>query len=114
MTAQRPPMTADDARHFETFSVANAAAVAASIAARGCQCRPYEDVFTFARWRAQGRVVRRGEHGLRLVTYVTVLERVDQNGETADGANDQPRGYRMPRPTFVFCRCQTDELGARP
>ena len=40
------PMTAQEARSFDGFSVSNAAQV---MAQRGCGCEPYVDVFTYNR-----------------------------------------------------------------
>lgn len=54
-------MTAETARTFNGYSVANAVTVTAALRDRGCSCEPYADVFTFNRWRAQGRTVRKGE-----------------------------------------------------
>ena len=34
--------------------------------------RPRENVFTYHAWRALGRQVRRGEHGVKVVTFVSV------------------------------------------
>ncbi|HEV8670989.1 MAG TPA: ArdC family protein [Candidatus Limnocylindria bacterium] len=102
-------LTPEDARSFDGYSIANAIAVKTALAERGCACEPYEDVFTFNRWRAQGRIVRRGEHGIRLTVYITAM----RAGEDADGVVDEPRAYRMPKTSHVFCRCQTDELAPR-
>jgi hypothetical protein len=33
--------------------------------------KPRENVFTFHAWRALGRQVRRGEHGVKVTTWVT-------------------------------------------
>jgi len=76
-------LTPDDARSFDGYSVANAVAVRQALGERGCSCEPYEDVFTFNRWRAQGRIVRRGQHGIALRVYVTATAR----GEDADGGS---------------------------
>ncbi len=35
------------------------------------EIRPRENVFTYHAWRALGRQVRRGEHGVKVVTFVT-------------------------------------------
>lgn len=111
MTVAR--MTPEQARTFEGYSVANAVAVKTALAERGCACEPYADVFTFNRWRAQGRFVRKGEHGIRLTVYVAARRHdavEDENGlEVGTAAPDRVHSY--PRTSFVFCRCQTD---ARP
>ena len=97
--------TPQDARTFDTFSVANAVAVKTALAERGCPCEPYADVFTFRRWIAQGRAVRKGEHGIRLPI---VVERVNEDKETGE-----QHTLRLLRSSFVFCRCQTDEAAPR-
>ena len=99
----REPFTRHTARSFQGYSVANAAAVVHGLAARGCHCEPYADVFTFARWRAQGRTVRKGQHGIRLPVIV--------HGESTDKDTGETRTYSLRRASFVFCRCQTDTLG---
>jgi hypothetical protein len=80
--------------------------------------RPRENVFTFNAWKALGRVVRRGEHGVRCVTFI------DRKGGEAEGAADAPSpldaaiaeqgensGKRLlPRPVTVFHVSQTDPL----
>lgn len=100
--------TPDDARHFDGYSVANAALVLGALTERGCSCEPYQDVYTFARWRAQNRTVRRGEHGIRLPVIVTGSREVRDDDGTA-----QVRAYKLLRTSCVFCRCQTDEIGGR-
>lgn len=97
-------LTADEARTFNGYSLANASLVLAAIEQRGCTCQPYEDVFTFRRWLAQGRAVRRGEHGISLPV---IVERTA--AEDDETGHEQSRTYRLRRTSHVFCRCQTDE-----
>ena len=91
--ATRPKMTAESAQSFGRFSIHNATLVKASLT---CDCDPYADVFTFKRWKAQGRVVMRGQHGIRIGVVL------DKDRDDTD------------RPMFarasVFCRCQTAPL----
>ena len=101
---KRPPMTADEARSFDRFSVANAARVAGAIAARGCDCEPYGDVFTFGRWIAQDRVVCKGEKGIQLPVVIHGTK------ETKAGGVEE---ITLLRRSYVFCRCQTTELEKR-
>lgn len=112
MTA--PAMSADDARTFDGYSLVNAGIVQVALAERGCSCQPYNDVFTFARWRAQGHTVRKGEHGIRLVVYVTAGATAQEVQDTTyDPRLEAPRAQRertYPRPSYVFCRCQTEEV----
>ena len=91
-----PAMTSDEARTFERYSAFNAATVKASLP---CGCEPYEDVFTFKRWIAQGLVVRKGEHAVRISTYAPITDK--ETGEIIG---------RRPWRSAVFCRHQTDLL----
>lgn len=68
--------------------------------------RPRENVFTYNAWQALGRQVRRGEHGVKVLTWVDAKGKQVQDG--TDG-NDQP-GYRFSRTTTVFHISQTDPV----
>jgi len=64
---------------------------------------PRENVFTFEAWKALGRHVRRGEHGVRINTWVPVSAQIDaQTGEEI-----RPAG-RRPKSAVVFHVSQTD------
>jgi antirestriction protein ArdC len=78
--ATRAPMTAAEAATFDRLSPANYATLAAAAHAHGCACVPYVDFFTFRRWRALGRHVRRGEHGIALPLVMGPEE--TETGET--------------------------------
>ena len=76
--------------------------------------RPRENVFTYHAWRALGRQVRRGEHGVKVCTFVAVKsaenkEDVDGN---VDGTNKRKSGYRRPWTATVFHVSQTDPVQA--
>jgi antirestriction protein ArdC len=99
----REKLTADTARVFGHVSQAHIALIAQAAAERGCTCKAYEDWFTYPRWRAQGYQVRKGEHGVPLITFG---EFEDEEEEITD---DQAHGRkRRPWHTRVFCRCQVD------
>lgn len=92
------------ARATQGQSWANYPAIFAGLAAKGIpadQIQPRENVLTFHAWKALGRVVRKGEHGVKVVTFVPMMKR-DTNGEA------QPIG-RRPRTTTVFHISQTEE-----
>lgn len=98
VTSTRTKMTAEDARSFTTFSVGNAIAVKTALR---CGCEPYVDVFTFARWRAQGFRVRKGQHAIRIpVVY-------SQEKESEDGTIETIRRFSS---APVFCRCQVQAI----
>lgn len=63
---------------------------------------PRQNIFTFHAWRALGRTVRRGEHGVRVVTWVSYTKKNKETGEDESG--------RHPVTTSVFHISQTDEL----
>lgn len=63
---------------------------------------PRVNVLTFEAWKAKGRVVRKGEHGVKVITFVAVTK---QDGE-------EVKSYRRPWTTTVFHISQTDSLYA--
>jgi antirestriction protein ArdC len=91
-------------------SVANYAAIFSGFAAKGIaesEIRPRENVFTFHAWKALGRVVRRGEHGVKVCTFVDMTKKDDRTGESVSIG-------RKARTTTVFHVSQTDPVdGAR-
>jgi len=97
-------MTRDEAVTFERHSMTNALLLADAAQARGCDCKPYRDWFTYRRWLAQGYQVRKGEHGVRLGVIIAT-EREDEDGNKV--TRTRPWG------TTVFCRCQVDEVRGR-
>lgn len=62
------------------------------------EIRPRENVFTFNAWRALGRTVKRGEHGVKITTWID--------------ATDKKTGEQYKRATYttVFHITQTEEL----
>jgi hypothetical protein len=86
-------------------SVANYAAIFAGFAALGIEAdeiRPRENVFTFNAWKALGRVVRKGEHGVAIVTVVPCAKRDRSTGELVP--------VRKVKRTTVFHASQTEAL----
>jgi antirestriction protein ArdC len=67
-------------------------------------CRAYADIFTFRRWRAQGFIVRKGEKGTTVTTWVAAPKQKD-NEETTD--------RRRPKRAVLFCRHQVEQITAR-
>ena len=72
------------------------------------EIRPRENIFTFNAWKALGRVVRKGEHGVKVVTYVEFGpgKPDPQTGEM----DSRKTGGRKPRTTTVFHISQTKPL----
>lgn len=76
--------------------------------------RPRENVFTYHAWRALGRQVRRGEHGVKVVTFVAVKGKGEATEEAAtnDSTNKPKRGFRRPWTATVFHVSQTEPVQA--
>ena len=76
--------------------------------------RPRENVFTYHAWRALGRQVRRGEHGVKVVTFVSVDRAgadAAESEDSADGPRERRRsGGRRPWTATVFHVSQTDPI----
>lgn len=86
-------------------SMANYGAIFSGFMARGIpesDIHPRENVLTFHAWKAKGRVVKRGEHGVKVVTWIPVR----------DKDTDEVTGKRC-KTAVVFHETQTTELGAR-
>jgi antirestriction factor ArdC-like protein len=71
---------------------------------------PRENVFTYHAWRALGRQVRRGEHGVKVVTFVPVGDRTDGQDDTERERPVKRRGGSRPWSATVFHITQTDPL----
>lgn len=68
------------------------------------QIQPRVNVFTFDAWKALGRVVRKGEHGVKVCTFVECGKTVR---DPATGEEKQ-ENYKRPWTTTVFHVSQTD------
>ena len=65
--------------------------------------RPRENVFTFNAWKALGRVVKKGEHGVKVVTWIPIrTKETDENGEQIVKT--------IPKTTTLFHVNQTEPL----
>ncbi len=96
-------------------SCANWGPIFAGFAAKGipeADIRPRENVFTYHAWRALGRQVRRGEHGVKVVTFVS-LDREARSPPRVPipTPSRKPRG-RRPWSATVFHISQTDPIQA--
>ena len=65
---------------------------------------PRENVFTFNAWRALGRTVRRGEHGVKVLTFI---ERASKERDKDGG---ERKTIRIAWTTTVFHVSQTEAL----
>jgi hypothetical protein len=83
-------------------SFANYPAIIEGFIAKGIpvdDISPRENVFTYQAWKAKGRQVRKGEHGVRIATMV----------EMTKGDGEEAERFRRPWFTTVFHYSQTDE-----
>ena len=88
-------------------SLSNFPAIFQGFAAKGIpesEIKPRENVFTFDAWKALGRVVRRGEHGVKVVTFI------DCQSKETDADTGERKLIRRPWTTTVFHVSQTDPL----
>jgi antirestriction protein ArdC len=99
------------------LTMSNWPAIFAGLMAKGIaeqDIRPRENVFTYHAWRALGRQVRRGEHGVKVCTFVTVRGKEERDGiatNDVDGTDKPKRGgYRRPWAATVFHVSQTDPV----
>ena len=93
------------ARARGNASVANFPAIIAGFMEQGIpehEIHPRENVFTFHAWRALGRTVKRGEHGVHILTWI-VCDKKDDQGEVIDT-------FKRPKSAVVFHVSQTQEL----
>lgn len=68
------------------------------------EIKPRENVFTYQAWRALGRQVRRGEHGVKVITFV------DAKSKETDPDTGERKTIRRPWTTTVFHISQTDPV----
>ena len=68
------------------------------------EIKPRENVFTFDAWKALGRVVRRGEHGVKIVTLI------DSRSKETDTDTGERKAFRRPWTTTVFHVSQTETM----
>jgi DNA repair protein RadC len=86
-------------------SVMNYAAIFEGFAAKGiaeADIKPRENVFTFHAWKALGRSVKAGEHGVKVVTFVPIKDK--ETGEVTG---------RRAHTTVVFHISQTELTSER-
>ena len=86
-------------------SAMNYATIFEGFAAKGIaadEIKPRENVFTFNAWLALGRCVKKGEHGVKVCTFIPASKTDTDTGEITS--------YRAPRSTTVFHETQTKLL----
>jgi hypothetical protein len=88
-------------------SFANYPAIFNGFLAKGiaeAEIKPRENILTFAAWKALGRSVKRGEHGVRVVTFI------ERTRERDDGTTET---FRRPWSSTVFHISQTEPTAER-
>lgn len=93
------------ARASSGQSVANYATIFAGFAEKGipeADIKPRENVLTFHAWRAKGRTVKKGEHGVRVLTFIDMSREDKDTGER--------KSTRRPWRSTVFHITQTEPL----
>ena len=88
-------------------SYSNFPAIFRGFAAKGIpesEIKPRENVFTYDAWRALGRYVRKGEHGVKIVTII------DSPSKETDPDTGERKIIRRPWTTTVFHVSQTEPL----
>ena len=86
-------------------SASNYPAIFAGFMERGIpehEIHPRENVFTYHAWRALGRTVKKGEHGVHILTWIA-CDKKDDAGEVIET-------YRRPKSAVVFHVSQTKSL----
>jgi len=92
-----PPMSPAEATSFDRYSVSNASQVITTLP---CDCKPYQDVFTYRRWQGLGHQVKRGSKAIKLPQVRTVDREDKTTGEITQG-----KIFHM---SAVFCRHQVE------
>jgi hypothetical protein len=97
------------ARDGQTWS--NYPAIISGFSARGIsvdEIKPRENVFTYNAWKALGRFVRKGEHGVRVVTF-----RDDVVKDKQDDGTEKTKVKSRPWFATVFHISQTDAMAGK-
>lgn len=97
------------ARAKGSESLANYAEIIEGFAAKGIpvdEIKPRENVFTYNAWKALGRYVKKGEHGVKIITYREVGRRYTVNEQTGV---ETFSSRKIPWSVTVFHFSQTEE-----
>lgn len=95
-------------RAVEGQSMANFPAIYAGFAAKGIPetgILPRVNVFSFNAWKALGRYVKKGEHGVKIATVRTVTKKV----RDASTGEVEERAFNSPWFVTVFHITQTEK-----
>jgi len=96
------------------LSTANYTAIMQGFTAKGIPADdiiPRENVLTYHAWRALGRQVRKGEHGVRVLTFVPARTNNASDGTGSEQTDSRKsRGGVRPWSSTVFHISQTDPI----
>ena len=96
-TAEQQSEALSRATNGESFL--NYPAIIDGFAAKGIEdAEPRINVFTYNAWKAKGRQVRKGEHGVKILTWITSTDK------------DTGKEKQYPKNTTVFHISQTDSI----
>lgn len=72
--------------------------------------KPRENIFTFHAWQALGRVVRKGQHGVKVITVIRAQVKHEPApvNRPAEVPGQTPKTFGMAKTTTVFHISQTD------
>ena len=86
-------------------STSNYPAIYEGFEAKGISdIQPRVNVFTYHAWKAKGRQVRKGEHGVKVVTWITC------KSKKIDRDTGEPETYKRAKSATVFHISQTDPI----
>ncbi len=100
-------------RATSSQSVMNYAAIFEGFGAMGIPAddiRPRENILSYHAWRAVGRQVRKGEHGVHVLTFIRIVGKADTTESADDATTTRTAGYSRPKGTTVFHVSQTDPI----
>lgn len=85
------------------LSTANYAAILDGFEARGIlDAQPRVNVFSYGAWQAQGRQVSKGEHGIKITTWINCKSKEN------DPTTGEPSTYKRRKTVAVFHISQTE------
>jgi hypothetical protein len=85
------------------ITMSNYPAIFAGFAQMGIpesEIKPRENIFTYNAWKALGRHVKKGQHGIRVLTFIDISKEDKETGEK--------KSYSRPWHTTVFHISQTE------
>ena len=104
-TAEQQQESLSRATNGESFL--NYPAIIDGFVAKGLsesEIEPRVNVFTYNAWKAKGRQVLKGEHGVKVVTWI------DCKSKDVDPDTGERKAYKRPKSATVFHISQTDPI----